>query len=113
MRFNQGAAWNALIRQYIAAVPPSDDGCAAEQIVSGTLPPWLDVSSAMIANVGEAARHVQSAARQPGSLEEASLMAQLLSYSSWRRHQMPVSLRPLGARSSHWYMPQRASTPRA
>jgi hypothetical protein len=36
----------------------------------------------MIANVGEAARHIQSAARQPGSLEEASLMAQLLSYSS-------------------------------
>ena len=22
-------------------------------------------------------------------------------YSSWRRHQMPLSLRPLGARSSH------------
>jgi hypothetical protein len=33
-------------------------------------------------------------------------------YSSWRRHQTPVSLRPLGARSSHWYMPQRTSTPR-
>ena len=28
-------------------------------------------------------------------------LAQRLSYSSWRRHQMPVSLRPLGARSSH------------
>jgi hypothetical protein len=27
--------------------------------------------------------------------------AQPLSYSSWRRHQTPVSLRPLGARSSH------------
>jgi hypothetical protein len=38
--------------------------------------------------------------------------AQPLSYSSWRRHQTPVSLRPLGARSSHWYMPQRPSTPR-
>jgi hypothetical protein len=36
-----------------------------------------------------------------------------LSYSSWRRHQTPVSLRPLGARSSHWYMPQRPSSPRA
>jgi hypothetical protein len=34
-------------------------------------------------------------------------------YSSWRRHQTPVSLRPLGARSSHWYMPQRPSSPRA
>jgi len=28
------------------------------------------------------------------------------SYASWRRHQMPVSFRPLGARSSHWYMPR-------
>ena len=40
-------------------------------------------------------------------------LAQRLSYSSWRRHQTPVSLRPLGARSSHWYMPQRPSSPRA
>ena len=41
--------------------------------------------------------------------------AQRLSYSSCRRHQMPPvsSLRSLGARSSHWYMPQRASSPRA
>src|SRR6266849_5101596 len=39
--------------------------------------------------------------------------AQRLSYSSWRRNQIPVSLRPLGARSSHWYMPQRPSSPRA
>src|SRR6266853_6313603 len=37
---------------------------------------------------------------------------QALLYSSWRRHQTPVSLRPLGARSSHWYMPQRPSSPR-
>ena len=40
-------------------------------------------------------------------------LAQPWSYSSWRRHQTPVSLRPLGARSSHWYMPQRPSSPRA
>ena len=39
--------------------------------------------------------------------------AQPLLYSSWRRHQTPVSLRPFGARSSHWYMPQRPSSPRA
>jgi len=38
---------------------------------------------------------------------------QSLSYSSRRRNQMPVSLRPFGARSSHWYMPQSASIPRA
>jgi hypothetical protein len=35
------------------------------------------------------------------------------SYSSCRRHHAPVSLRPSGARSSHWYMPQRPSRPRA
>src|SRR5207248_9367435 len=40
-------------------------------------------------------------------------VAQRLSYSSWWRHQYPVSLRPLGARSSHWYAPQRPSSPRA
>src|ERR1700687_2223761 len=39
--------------------------------------------------------------------------AQPLLYSSWRRHQTPVALRPLGARWSHWYMPQRPSSPRA
>src|SRR5215218_6960397 len=38
---------------------------------------------------------------------------QALPYASWCRHHTPVSLRPLGARSSHWYMPQRLSTPRA
>src|SRR5262245_59941553 len=37
---------------------------------------------------------------------------QRLSYSSWRRHQTPVSLRPLGARSSHWHMAQRPSNRR-
>ena len=31
---------------------------------------------------------------------------------STRRGQMPVSLRPFGARSSHWYMPHRPSNPR-
>jgi len=40
-------------------------------------------------------------------------LAQRASYSSWRRHQTPVSLRPLGARSSHWYMPHSPSSPRA
>ena len=42
-------------------------------------------------------------------------LAQRLPYSSWWRHQLPPnsSLRPLGARSSHWYMPQRPSSPRA
>ena len=34
-------------------------------------------------------------------------------YSSRRRNQRPVSFRPPGARSSHWYMPQSPSSPRA
>lgn len=35
------------------------------------------------------------------------------SYSSWRRYQTPDSLRPSGARSSHWYMAHRTSIPRS
>src|SRR5512144_628288 len=45
------------------------------------------------------------------ALSEA--IAQRLPYSSWRRHQTSFSLRPMGARSSHWYMPQSPSRPRA
>src|SRR5580658_3917513 len=40
-------------------------------------------------------------------------VAHPLPYSSFRRHQRPVSLRPFGARSSHGYMLQRPSSPRA
>ena len=36
-----------------------------------------------------------------------------VSYSSWRRHQIPVSLRPRGARSSHAYIPHSTSIPRS
>jgi hypothetical protein len=36
-----------------------------------------------------------------------------VSYSSWRRHQIPVSLRPRGARSSHGYIPHSTSIPRS
>src|SRR5262245_20961022 len=35
--------------------------------------------------------------------------SQRLSYSSWRRNQGPVSLRPLGARSSQWYASKNGS----
>jgi hypothetical protein len=49
---------------------------------------------------------------QPCVVRSPHDFAQALLYSSWRRHQKPVSLRPLGARSSHWYMPQRPSRPR-
>src|SRR5580692_9541591 len=40
-------------------------------------------------------------------------VAHHLPYSSCRCHQRPFSLRPFGARSSHGYMPQRPSSPRA
>lgn len=33
-------------------------------------------------------------------------VAQRLPYSSWRRHQTPCSLRPLGSAVEHWYMTQ-------
>ena len=45
--------------------------------------------------------------------DRSNVMRHALAYSSWRRHQTPVSLRPFGARSSHWYMPQTPSTPRS
>ena len=58
-------------------------------------------------------RHVPAYLKDDALKEmDAGEVAQPLLYSSWRRHQRPVSLRPLGARSSHWYMPQRPSTPR-
>src|SRR5271166_5576442 len=41
-------------------------------------------------------------ARKPCVVRSPREVAQRLSYSSWRRHRTPVSLRPLGARSSHW-----------
>jgi hypothetical protein len=47
------------------------------------------------------------------AVERGNMTRQPLAYSSWRRHHGRASLRPLGARSSHWYMPQRPSNPRA
>jgi hypothetical protein len=39
-------------------------------------------------------------------------LAQRWSYSSWRRHQTPVSLRPSGARSSHIHAPEAIQSAR-
>src|SRR6516162_1927649 len=60
-------------------------------------------------------RDVLLAADDEGLLHQSPpwLRIQRLSYASWWRNQYPVSLRPFGARSSHWYMPQRPSNPRA
>src|SRR5512132_4424530 len=49
---------------------------------------------------------------EPRSRNIGCELDQTLLYESWCRHQTPVSLRPFGARSSHWYIPQRLSTPR-
>ncbi|BDU21081.1 hypothetical protein DYGSA30_25380 [Dyella sp. GSA-30] len=48
-----------------------------------------------------AANSSTHAAQNMLSSRRADIAAQPLPYSSWRRHQTPVSLRPLGARSSH------------
>jgi hypothetical protein len=54
---SQGAEWKALISKYIGTIPVSSDPSpAAEQIMSGIVPPWQAVSSAMIAKVGAAAK---------------------------------------------------------
>ena len=59
--FSQGAEWKALINAYIGTIPLSGEApCAAEQSTSDGPP--RTVSSAMIAKVGAAARHSQSAA---------------------------------------------------
>jgi hypothetical protein len=60
--FNQGAEWKPLISKYIGTIPPNGDACAAEQSGSAALPPTAPVTSAMMAKVGAAARHSQSAA---------------------------------------------------
>jgi hypothetical protein len=60
--FSQGAMWNAAISKYIGIIPLSSDAsCAAEQSTSRG--PRTPISTAMIAKVGAAARHSQSATR--------------------------------------------------
>src|SRR5258708_15699686 len=67
--FSQGAEWKALISKYIGTIPLSGDAsCAAEQSMSAGPPPRTPVSSAMIAKVGAAARHSQSAAPSAAAL---------------------------------------------
>src|SRR5215831_1079319 len=83
-------------------------------------PPGIGISS--IGDMDAHQRVVSAALAAKSSAEtprkawweaRSEAIAQRFAYSSWRRHQIPVSLRPLGARSSHWYMPQRPSSPRA
>jgi hypothetical protein len=61
--FSHGGEWKALISKYIGTIPVSGDAsCVAEQSMSGMLPPWTAVSSAMIAKVGVVARDSKQAA---------------------------------------------------
>src|SRR5262245_56676958 len=57
--FSQGDEWKALISRYLGTIPFSGD--AAPQSMSCG-PPRTPVRKAMIAKVGAAARHAQSAA---------------------------------------------------
>jgi hypothetical protein len=67
--FSHGAEWKALISQYIGTIPLSDDAsCAVEHIIAICPAPRTLVSSAMIAKVGAAARHSQSAAPRAAAL---------------------------------------------
>ena len=66
--FSQGAAWKALISTYIGTIPLSGDVCAGAQSMSAAPPPRTPVSSAMMAKVGAAARHSQSAAPSAAAL---------------------------------------------
>ena len=136
--FSQGAKWKALISMYIGTIPLSGEASATQR-KSGDLPS-RSVSNAMMAKVGAATSDNQSAAPRavvwplPAQAPAASRSVAVITfvpgvdldigllgpiglaqrvYSSWRRHQAPVALRPLGARSSHWNMPQRPSSPRA
>src|SRR5258706_13460948 len=91
----------------------ADHGPGRPAMTNG--PPVLPLAAA-----GETVRYVliddEPRYRQAGGGEVAIASfgtRHALSYSSWRRHQWPVSLRPSGARSSHWYMPHTPSSPRS
>src|SRR5881397_1382670 len=60
--FSQGAVWKALIRRYIGTIPLSGDVPAIEHNSSADPPPRTQVSSAMVAKVGAAARYRKLAA---------------------------------------------------
>ena len=104
----------------LRSVTVRDDGPAFDA-ASG--PPGFGISEILgrqLAAAGEPVRYAliddEPRYRQAGGGEVgiASFGTRhALSYSSWRRHQWPVSLRPSGARSSHWYMPHTPSSPRS
>src|SRR5260221_7258579 len=76
--FSQGAEWKTLISKYIGAIPLSGD--AAEQSISGAPLAGTAVSNAMMAKIGAAARHSQSAA--PSAAARPSPMISLRQLSA-------------------------------
>ena len=71
--FSQGAEWKTLISRYIQTIPLSGDAsCAAAQSRSWGPAPSTPVVSAMMAKVGAAARHTQSAAPRAAGAGHAS-----------------------------------------
>jgi hypothetical protein len=71
--FSQGVRWKALISRYIQTMPLSGEvSCTAAQSRSWEPPPRMPVMSAMMAKVGAAARHTQSAAPKAAGAGHAS-----------------------------------------
>src|SRR5687768_90971 len=126
-----GTSDGSIIATIITAHMRRNDAAAPGHVCPGirihaidiVQPPGIGISPIAVMDVHQtivnAVLAVKSSAETPKKArcearsEAMTNLGQPLLYSSWRRHQAPVSLRPLGARSSHWYMPQRASTPRA
>ena len=66
------------------------------------------VAAASRSASGSGCQHVRATALKRGPRLRSALVLVMAA-----EPEVPFSLRPLGARSSHWYMPQRPSTPRA
>jgi hypothetical protein len=93
-------------------IPPIADMDAHRTIVTAVLAAKSSAETPKNARSGVRSEDIRREISRTAVMPRQDF-AQRLSYSSWRRHQTPVSLRPLGARSSQWYTPKNGSTPRA
>src|ERR671922_2501670 len=120
-----GTSDGSIIVTIITTHMPRNDAAAPGHVCPGirihaidiVQPPGIGISA--VAGM-DADQTVVSAAQMANSDDEtpmktacrgarSTMGAQRSPYSSWRRHQTPVSFRPFGARSNHWYMPQSPS----
>src|SRR5262249_5804870 len=89
INLSQGTEWKALIRMYINTIPLSGDAsCTAAQNRSWGPLPRTPVMSAMMANVGAAPRHIQSAAPRAAGTGHASRVPIVyvgMGFNSFRR----------------------------